>query len=211
MKVEAVQATTADGITLRGEILRGGDVWAVLVHDAGEDIDAWRPLRPGLAERGWAVLAFDLRGHGGSAGEWPSPRAELDVDLGVTLARRRGARHVAIVAAGYGAVLALRAADRSQEHESFARADSLVLLSPGPLNGADPMSLRGAGLPKLFFVGAQDPLAPDASALARASIGWTVEVSFPSAARGTGLLAQWSMLVLDKLGTFLTEQSTTPR
>ena len=211
MKVEPVQATTADGITLRGELVRGGDVWTVLVHDAGEDIDAWRPLRSGLTRRGWTALALYLRGHGGSAGEWPSARAELDVDLGVTLARRLGARHVTVVAAGHAGVLALRAANRALEHESFARADSLVLLSPGPLDGVDPMSLRGAGLPKLFFGGAQDPLAGDGSALARASIGWTVEVSFATAAHGTGLLAEWSQVVLDKIGTFLTEQSAPPR
>ena len=69
MKVEAVQATTADGLTLRGELVRGSDVWICLVHDTGEDIDAWQSLRPGLVRKGWSVLALDLRGHGGSDGE----------------------------------------------------------------------------------------------------------------------------------------------
>lgn len=207
MKVEAVQATTADGVVLRGELVRGGDVWICLVHDAGEDIDAWRPLRPGLARKGWSVLAFDLRGHGGSDGEWAAGRGELDVDLAVTLARRLGGRHVCVVAAGLGAVAALRAVERALPEPSFALPDSLVLVSAGPLDGADPLTLRGQGLPKLFVHGAKDPLAADSEALRRASIGWTVGVSFGTEARGGGLVAERSANVLDKIVGLLKEQT----
>jgi pimeloyl-ACP methyl ester carboxylesterase len=207
MKVEAVQATTADGITLRGELVRGSDVWICLVHDAGEDIDAWRPLRPGLARRGWSVLALDLRGHGGSDGEWTGERAELDVDLAVTLARRLGARHVCVVAAGSAGVAALRAVERALPQVTFELPDSLVLISPGPLEGADPLTLRGQGLPKLFVHGAKDPLAGDSEALRKASIGWTVGVTFGTAARGTELVAEWAPNVLDKIVGLLKEQS----
>jgi hypothetical protein len=41
----------------------------------------------------------------------------------------------------------------------------------------------------------------------RASIGWTLIVTFASTAHGTGLLADWSSHVLDKMKTFITEQS----
>lgn len=207
MKVEAVQATTADGITLRGELIRGGDVWICLVHDAGEDIDAWRPLRPGLARKGWTVLALDLRGHGGSDGDWPSERAELDIDLAVTLARRSGARHVSVIAAGRSGLLALRAVERALPEKSFDLPDSLVLVSPAPLDGADPMALRGQGLPKLFVHGGKDQLRADSEALRKASIGWTVGVTFGTAARGTALVAERTANVLDKIVSFLNEQT----
>jgi pimeloyl-ACP methyl ester carboxylesterase len=207
MKVEAVQATTADGITLRGELVRGGDVWLCLVHDVGEDIDAWQPLRPGLVRHGWSVLAFDLRGHGGSDGEWTGERGELDVDLAVTLARRLGARHVCVVAAGYGCVAALRAVERARPEVTFELPDSLVLVSPGPLDEADPMTMRGQGLPKLFVRGAKDPLAGDSEALRKASIGWTVGVTFGTEARGTALVAEWCANVLDKIVGLLKEQA----
>jgi alpha-beta hydrolase superfamily lysophospholipase len=208
MVVEAVQATTADGIALRGELIRGGDVWICLVHDEGEDIDAWRPLRAGLSRRGWTVLALDHRGHGGSDGEWPSERAELDVDLTVTIARRSGARHVSVVAAGSSGLLALRAVERALAEESFALPDSLVLVSPGPLGSADPMTLRGQGLPKLFIRGGRDPLGADSEALREASIGWTLGVTFGTSARGGALVGEQAVNLLDKVVSFLNEQST---
>jgi pimeloyl-ACP methyl ester carboxylesterase len=207
VQVEAIQATTADGVTLRGELVRGGDTWLCLTHDAGEDIDAWQPVRARLAKHGWTLLALDLRGHGGSDGEWPATRAELDVDLAVTLARRLGARHVCVVGAGAGGVLALRAAERALGNESFDLLDSLVLLSPGPLHGEDPQGLRGRSIPKLFVHGALDPLAPDSEALRRASIGWTVGVTFATEARGTALASEWPAQVVDKLHGFLKEQA----
>jgi len=207
MKVEAVQATTADGLTLRGELVRGSDVWICLVHDTGEDIDAWQSLRPGLVRKGWSVLALDLRGHGGSDGESASGAGELDVDLAVTLARRLGGRHVSVVAAGRGAVEALRAVERALREPAFELPDSLVLVSAGPLDGADPLTLRGQGLPKLFVHGAKDPLAADAEALRRASIGWTVGVTFGTETRGTALVDERTANVLDKIVGLLKEQT----
>jgi pimeloyl-ACP methyl ester carboxylesterase len=207
MKVEAVQATTADGIALRGELIRGDDVWACLVHDEGEDIDVWRPLRPGLSRRGWTVLALDHRGHGGSDGEWPSEHAELDVDLAVTIARRSRARHVSVMAAGSSGLLALQAVERALPMDSFELPDSLVLVSPGPLGDVDPMTLRGQGLPKLFLGGGNDPLGEDSEALRKASIGWTVGVTFGTAAHGSALVAEHAPRVLDKIVSFLNEQS----
>jgi pimeloyl-ACP methyl ester carboxylesterase len=208
MKTEPIQATGADGLTLRGEIVRGDERWVVLVHDAGEDIDAWRALRPSFAARGWTVLALDLRGHGGSEGEWNAGDATSDVDLAVRLARRLGARHVSVTAAGLGAIVTLGAVRHALADPSRALPDSLVLLSPGPLDATDPMDLRGDGLPKLVFFGAKDPLRGDAEALTRASIGWTVAVSIATEARGTGLLGEWSAVVADKMGSFLTEQAS---
>jgi pimeloyl-ACP methyl ester carboxylesterase len=206
MKIEALEATTADAIRLRGEIVPGDETWVVLVHDEGGDIDDWRPIRAGLARRGWTVLALDLRGHGGSDGEWSADRGHLDVDLGITLARRSGARHVAVVCTGVGGVLALRAVERAWTEQSFELPDSLVLISPGPLDGADPMTLRGHGLSRLFVHGAADPLADDTLALQGASIGWNVTVSFATATHGAALVAELPENVIDKTVAFLREQ-----
>ena len=208
MKAEAVQATTADGVTLRGELVRGGDVWLCLVHDVGEDIDAWRPLRPGLARKGWTVAgARSARSRRLGRRVDRASAAELDVDLAVTLARRLGARHVCVVAAGRGAVMALQAVERALPEPLFALPDSLVLVSAGPLDGADPMTLRGQGLPKLFVRGAKDPLGGDSEALRKASIGWTVGVTFGTAARGTALVAERAANVVDKIHGLLKEQA----
>jgi pimeloyl-ACP methyl ester carboxylesterase len=208
MKIDALQATTADGVTLRGEIVRGDDTWVVLLHDAGGDLDDWRPIRAGLARRGWTVLALDLRGHGGSDGEWVPERGLLDVDLGITVARRSNARHVAVVCSGIAGILALQAVERAWDQEMFELPDSLVLISPGPLDGEDPMTLRGRGLSRLFVHGAADPLADDTLALQRASIGWNVTVSYATAAHGAALVSELPRNVLDKIVAFLKEQRT---
>ena len=162
MDVQPLQATTADGVTLRGELVRGDASFVVCVHDVGEDIDAWKPIRNQVAREGWTILALDLRGHGGSDGEWTGERGELDVDVGVTVARRMGASHVAVLACGEAAIFTLQALERAHPVEALELPDSLVLISPGPLNGIDPMSVRGRGLSKLFLFGAKDPHADDA-------------------------------------------------
>lgn len=205
----ATHATTADGVTLRGEVVPGDATWVVLVHDVGEDIDVWRTLRAGLSARGWSVLALDLRGHGGSDGQWQPEWAELDVDLGIVLARRNGATHVAVVAAGRSAVTALRAVERAMPEPDFDLPDSLVLLSPGPLDGADPRTLRGEGISKLFVVGGLDPATDEVNSLREASIGWTVGVTVGSAERGAALCTgDTAAAVIDKVTGFLNEQRT---
>jgi len=206
MQVEAVEATTADGVRLRGEVAPGDDTWVVLVHEPSGDIDDWRPIRTALVRRGWTVLAFDLRGHGGSDGEWSPERGKLDVDLGITLARRSGARHVSVVCLGYAGILALQAVERASVESSFELPDSLILISPGPVDGADPMTLRGRGLSRLFVYGAADPLADDVLVLQRASIGWNVAVSFATAAHGSALVATLPENLADKISAFLKEQ-----
>lgn len=210
MNLEPVQATTADGVVLRGELAPGAaKVWLVLVHDVEGDLDDWRTLRTRLQPQGWNLLALDLRGHGGSDGEWRRARALLDVDLGVTLARRGGAEHVAIVAAGTAAVIALESVARAVDEPTAALADTLVLLSPGPLDGADPRTLRGEGLATLIIGGALDPAAGDADALRAASIGWTLGVTFATAQRGAVLIdGPFGAHVVDKLGAFVREQAS---
>ena len=69
------------------------------------------------------------------------------------------------------------------------------------------MTLRGQGLPKLFVRGAKDPLGGDSEALRKASIGWTVGVTFATEARGTALVAEWRANVLDKIVGLLKEQT----
>ena len=100
----------------------------------------------------------------------------------------------------------MQAVERAYPESSFELPDSLVLISPGPLDGADPMTLRGRGLSRLFVVGAADPHVGDAEALRRASIGWNVTVSFATAAHGAALVAELPTNVLDKVVAFVKEQ-----
>jgi pimeloyl-ACP methyl ester carboxylesterase len=205
MQFEFVEITTSDGIVLRGECVRGTQTGVVMIHEPGTDIDVWRGLRAGLAERGCAVLALDLRGHGGSDGAWCATRAIEDISVAVSAAmalidRGPDSRpRVSIVATG-----------ESGSHALLASAgglaiDSLVLISARAAEGVDRATLRGPGIPKLFLYGSQDPRLIEIEALAAASIGWTGRIQFPTAAHGTELLDEWGDHVLDQIAGFVLE------
>jgi pimeloyl-ACP methyl ester carboxylesterase len=183
MSFAPVELRTPDGLVLRGECWSAGQDWLVLVHDAGEDLDAWRPLI-GIAElRGWSVLALDLRGHGGSDDPWDAAACVSDVTLATGEARRRGAGAVCVAGAGDGAIATLRAADASPP-------DALVLLSPGPVPEEHAASLRAPGVSELIVYGSHSSRDDaDAKRVAGLSIGPALRVGLPTSAHGTGLLS----------------------
>lgn len=201
MDIQAVELTAADGIALRGERWGGGGDWLVLLHGAGGDLDGWRPLEPLVSARRLSALALDLRGHGGSDDPWDPEACVRDVEAAFAFARREGAATVCAVAAGAGAVAALRAAPA-------ARPDALALLSPGPLDGVERGELRGRGIAKLLVVGAlESGAAEDAARVKSASIGPVLTVSFPTEKQGADLLGgEWAGQVEEQLGAFLDEQ-----
>ena len=89
MSAVPVEFVTDDGVTLRGEC-RGGDRdWLVLVHDLGSDLDCW-DLFPELWAWPLSVLAFDLRGHGGSDGISSLSCVQCDVVAATGFARSHG-------------------------------------------------------------------------------------------------------------------------
>ena len=204
------QATTADGVTLRGELVRGGDVWICLVHDVGEDIDAWRPLRAGPRREGLErARARPARSRRLRRRSGTTKRGALDVDLGVTLARRLGARHVCVVAAG-----PRRRGDASGRGAGAPRAahsrcpTRSCSSRPARSTGSIPMTLRGSGPAEAVRArrqGSAGRRIPRRSG--EPSIGWTVGVTFGTEARGTALVAEWRANVLDKIVGLLKEQT----
>ena len=150
MTAEAVQATTADGFTLRGELVRGGGTsGSCLVHDVGEDIDAWRPLRArprraGLERaRPRPARARRLRRRDrGCRTRRARRRPGRDAR-----APRLGARHVCVVAAGPAPFWRSAPWSGRRPEPAFDSPDTLVLVSPGPLDGATRWTLRAQGLP----------------------------------------------------------------
>ncbi len=135
--------------------------------------------------------------------------AALDVDLAVNLARRlRRRAHRA---------WRQRVRPRSRHSSASARAvEEPTSRSPTrsscsrPVRSddADLRRLRGRGAGDADPVGAQEPRAADIERLRRASIGWTVGVTFAGDTGGTGLLAgPYASHVADKVSTFLREQA----
>jgi pimeloyl-ACP methyl ester carboxylesterase len=125
LRYEDVQFLTADRLTLRGWYLDspGSRATIVLVHDleatrADADLRLLQ-LQRDYVRRGFSVFAFDLRGHGESAGGRDSLGANerLDVRAAVAYVRRRtnGTQPVLVHGFGYGGALAIAAAGQNPD------------------------------------------------------------------------------------------------
>jgi alpha-beta hydrolase superfamily lysophospholipase len=181
---EPVEFLTADGVVLRG-VADGDELgWVVLVHDVGHDLDACALVADELRRAGFATLAFDLRGHGASDGEWCEPDAQLDVAAALACVLERGARERFAVGFGAGATAALLAAE-----PEAVRA--FVLVSPAGAPERDGESdVPEAAEPKLFLVGshAQADVAA-ARRLETLVVGPRLLVQLPTPAHGHEIFA----------------------
>ena len=195
-----VEIETSDGPTLRGQ--RYGEEsprWVVLVHDEGQDLDAWRSLVGPLVGLGLRVLAFDLPGHGASDDPWEPSSLPTHVLAALRYADSHGARSLYLIGAGAGATAALVAAGECE-------VQAIVALSPrAELDGVASDAVRKAPAPKLIVVGGEDPVAAEAAAdVHRRSIGWGVLQAPPVAEQGTQLLeSEWGEHVAENALAFL--------
>jgi alpha-beta hydrolase superfamily lysophospholipase len=189
MPARPVELRSGDGLTLRGQQHGAGDRWAVLVHDAGRDLDAWRGLIGALRRTGLCVLSFDLRGHGASDDPWEPARSPADVLAAIDHAVSEGARTVYLIGAGAGATAALAAAG--------SKVRALVALSPRAERPGLP--------PDAILVGTGDPRAAgEADSVFRRSVGWTVVAALPVEAQGTDLIvSSWGSHVREHVLAFL--------
>jgi pimeloyl-ACP methyl ester carboxylesterase len=102
----------------------------LLLHGFGEDRSVWKDFAQQLLNRGWAVMALDLRGHGESKSrnqrpiqaslEWRKDPHEFPVDLGPALdwlkaQPRINTRKIVVIGSDVGANLALFASGRYSE------------------------------------------------------------------------------------------------
>jgi len=102
----------------------------LLLHGFGEDRSAWKDFSKDLLNRGWAVMALDLRGHGESRSknqqpltaspDWRANLHEFPVDLDPALdwlksRPRVDNRKIVVIGYDVGANLALIASGRFQE------------------------------------------------------------------------------------------------
>ena len=106
-----------------------GDPPAVLLHGGGQTRHSWGTTLTALAERGWRVYSFDLRGHGDS--EWsPDGDYTLDAFSGDVLAIARELdQPPVLVGASLGGLSSLAAIG---EHPQQDVARALVLVDVAP-------------------------------------------------------------------------------
>lgn len=131
---------TDDGVRLAGSLLGSRDAETALVLVHGFMGFRTKPPMLVLAEalsRRFAVLAFDLRGHGHSGGECSGGDKEaLDVHAVVAHARRLGFRSVVTVGGSLGGIAVLR------EAGAYRDVDGCVSISAPALWGTDTKAVR---------------------------------------------------------------------
>lgn len=101
---------------------------ALLVHQAGSSQQDWAPLIEPLRAAGYAVMTFDLRGHGGSGGEadWAQMPGDTQAALRLLSALAGvDSSRIVLIGASIGANLALNAC------ADLVGCGAAVLLSPG--------------------------------------------------------------------------------
>jgi pimeloyl-ACP methyl ester carboxylesterase len=142
----AVQFSASDGARLAGDFYPAPEARSpvvVLIHRPGADRAEWKPLiaRLQAARRRYAILSFDLRGHGQSAAGPAEAGAAADAaepwgrDVRAAMQRaveEATAPRIVLVGSSLGATLAARLA--------FAEplVSALALISPGAaLEGVD--------------------------------------------------------------------------
>jgi len=130
----------------------------VLAHQSNGDLCEWAPYARRLAAKGIFVLAFDLRGHGGSKGRQEYGRLGLDVAAAVRAVRGLGARKVVVVGASLGGIAGVVGAATVRPLVAGLVAVSAPAEIAGRLN-ALPSAARLA-VPTLYLAAEEDQNAP---------------------------------------------------
>lgn len=104
-----------------------GEKTALLIHGLYQDSTSWYRLGPSLAERGYRVLAPDLRGHG------KGPRAEryTPTDWGLDLVDTCATEHIDLAIGHSLGGLALAVAAHALRPASIVYLDPAWRMSPG--------------------------------------------------------------------------------
>ena len=156
-RVEDVTLRASDGLVLRGWYFpAAGERAAVLVHGKDSnrlDSDGLTFIARTLHDAGYAVLAFDLRGHGASEGDRFSlghhERKDIAAAIEHLVARGHPVARIALIGESMGASAALQAL-RLRPDVGAIVADSAYADGPSIVEEAGP---GATGLPGAFTPG----------------------------------------------------------
>jgi len=169
----------------------------LLLHGYGEDRSVWKDFSKELVNRGWAVMALDLRGHGQSrmknqrpiqaSPDWRKNLHEFPVDLDPALdwlksRPRLDNRRIVVIGFDVGANLALIASGRFQE------VRTVVALKP---NFEESLALAGSAQdfqPRSSLIIAANPSEGD-----RLKAAVKAPARLIVAAQSAGGSAQWTV------------------
>lgn len=157
-----IEIRTPDDLTIRGERWDGGERYAVLVHDRGDDLDSVRAIGSGLVAAGFTTVAIDRIGHGASDDRPEGDRGgDLGEDLCAVVDSLSLEQGVYLVGVGEAAADCLYAAGRVEP-------SLVVLVSPRETGQIPADVLGGDQSPTLLIIGAHDQALEGAARRLRA-------------------------------------------
>jgi pimeloyl-ACP methyl ester carboxylesterase len=123
-RADSPTVTADDGLPLRAERVAGGGPGVLLAHGFGQTRHAWTGTQRRLADAGFASLAWDLRGHGGSGRNPAGHRYAGEQFVGdvCTAAASLGGRPV-LVGASMGGLTGLIAQARRRPFSALVLVD----------------------------------------------------------------------------------------
>lgn len=154
----STKVNAEDGTTLAAQHSGKGERGVLLVHNKGRSAADYEYLQGRLADEGFQVLSFDMRGHGETGGEL-TDEATLalpgDVCSASQLLMAKGATVVTVLGSGFGGAMAIHAAGTCET------VHRLILLSPDLSKNGDTTigaSLEAmGGKPMLLVSNDEDP------------------------------------------------------
>ena len=152
-----VSFVAADGTPLAGTLFGNGDVAIVLAHQgtAGADQTSWHGFGQVLAEHGFAALAFDFRGVGGSGGTMDRSALDQDLAAAVQFLRDLGYDEIVCFGASMGGTACLRLAVDGG-FAGLATLGSAMIAGRGDAVRVSDADLKVLSLPKLFITAEDD-------------------------------------------------------
>jgi esterase/lipase len=130
---QSVRFTTIDDWSIRGTLYNSNGNSVLLLHGLGDHRTAWVEFARVLQDKGYKVLAIDMRGHGESTlkGSTTKTWEQFTVQDYASMAKDLsaaqeflGEKNISIIGASIGANIALN-------YAAGGKVSSLVLLSPG--------------------------------------------------------------------------------
>ncbi len=148
---EPASFDTQDGVVLSGYLFGTGDIGVVLSHMEDSDQKGWWAFARVLRDKGYLVLSYDFRGHGGSGGMRNIDVLDLDVQAAVNYLGERDVSKVVLIGAGMGGTASVKAA-------ANLSTEGVIVLSAAPMvEGLDILDdLERVTEPKLFIAAEGD-------------------------------------------------------
>jgi len=152
---EHVPFRASDGRLLEGTVFGSGSDAVVLGAMGLSEMETWFPFAEVLAEEGFTVLAYNMRGHGDSEGDQQPFRVDIDASAAVDLMQQRGAQRVFFIGASVNGAGAIAVG------AVFDLAGVVNLSGVSDIGGVDAVALApDVTEPKLFIAAEGDGPIP---------------------------------------------------